>query len=221
MTKTNAYLLNLIFSKPAATTSATGLFNNDNPTSPTTRSKVWYTILPTANWPSADPPPTQGDQINQAADQTNWGTPVADKNKLGCALHEGAYIRMVPDDKTWGENDTLELRFTAAFGRVATSNPGNDTTIASPFVLPNKFPCTTYTTDVDDPAFQDQFTPPGPDGSWIYYLGLMTQNQAGQIELGPAGRICLYRFVVGVTVVDDSTGTEYTFGHDPEMDVGG
>lgn len=199
----NIYLLNLIFSKPAGSSSANGLFNSD---SSSARSKVWYTI-PATNWPSGGAP-AQGSQLQQSADQANWGTPTPDKSTLGCELGEDVYIRMVPDS-SWG-SDVITLRWSAVFGRAATSNHG-DATIASPFVLSNAMPCTLYTTD---------FSAPGPDGSWIFYLGALTQNAAGQNGQNPvAGRKCTYAFIDGATVADGVVW--YTFGHDPEMDVSG
>lgn len=203
------FLLTLIFSKPSAAASATGLFTADNPTG--NRSKVWYTIPSTANWP--DPAVGQAQQVPQSANLANWGTPTADHSPLGCHIGDGVYIQMVPDS-SWG-SDSLLLRFTSVFGRTATS-PGNPNaaTLASPFVL-NGMPCTLYTTDQPTNTLPD-YTSAGPDGSWIYYLGLVTQNAAGG---GQGSSPCFYSFIAGATVYDTSNEVTYTFGHDPQMDV--
>lgn len=210
----SAYLLNLTFDQ-AAPASASGLFvpNSSDPTS-----KVWYTLP--SNWPSTAP--SQGSQVQQAAALANWGTPVADSHSLQCKLNppDGIYIRLAPRNG-WSNLPSLQLRFTAVFGRTP-GGPASDA-LASPFVLGNNAPCTLYTTDTSASTDQQDFTPPGPDNSWIYYLGPLAQNAVGQKARGEGannGRNCLYSFIVGVTVIDGS-GNWYTYGHDPGMDVTG
>jgi hypothetical protein len=206
----SAYLLNLTFDQAAAA-SASGLFvsNSSDPTS-----KVWYTLPST--WPSTTP--GQGAQVQQAAALANWGTPVADSHSLQCNLGDGIYIRLAPRNG-WSSPASLQLRFTAVFGRTP-GGPASDA-LASPFVLSNNAPCCLYTTDTTASTDQQDFTPPGPDDSWIYYLGPLSQNAVGQKANGGGsnnGRTCVYSFIVGVTVID-SSGNWYTYGHDPEMGV--
>jgi hypothetical protein len=224
-----AYLLNIIFSKPAAATSATGLFTSDNPNTPTARSKVWYTV--STAWPTGGAP-GQGSQLNQSAPVTSWTTITVDKENFSCSLGDDIYVRLVPDS-SWGTSPGLQLRFTTVFGRPATSGHSGDT-MASPFVLGpgsgaagQNAPCTLYTTDTASGTgvYQD-YTNPGPDGAWIYYLGQPQQNGVGQKgnNQGPdQGRTCIYSFIVGATVILTVNGaqTQYTYGHDPEMGVKG
>jgi hypothetical protein len=206
----SAYLLNLTFDQ-AAPASASGLFvpNSSDPTS-----KVWYTLPST--WPTTVP--TQGGQLQQAAALSSWGTPVADSHSLNCDLGDSMYIRMAPRNG-WSNLSEMQLRFSAVFGRAPGA--GNDA-VASPFVLTDNGPCTLYATDTTASTDQQDFTPPGPDNSWIYYLGVLSQNAVGQKARGqgPANRQCLYSFIVGVTVIDSGENW-YTYGHDPGMDVTG
>jgi|SRR5215470_12208808 len=205
------YLLNLTFDQ-AAPASASGLFtpNSSDPTS-----KVWYTVP--AGWPSSVP--GQGSQLQQAASLSSWGTPVADSRSLQCQLNDSIYIRMVPRNG-WSSLSPLQLRFSTVFGTA----PGNASdTITAPFVLGNNGPCTLYATDTSASTSLQDFTPAGPDGSWIYYLGVLSQNAIGQ-KAGGGGsnpnRHCPYSFIAGATLVDNN-GNWYTYGHDPQMDVTG
>ena len=223
-----AYLLNILFPKQAPS-AAKGLFNSDSPNSPSARSKVWYTVPTTQpQWPTTGVP-AEASQLNEGAPVTNWTTITPDKSVFNATFGDDIYIRMVPDS-SWGPNPGLQLRFTAVFGRPATSGHSGDT-IASPFVLTagagdgENGPCTLYTTDTASGTGEDQdYTNPGPDGSWIYYLGQPQQNAAGQVGHPKiANRTCVYSFIVGATVIQTVNGEQdqYTYGHDPQMDVNG
>lgn len=201
----SAYLLNLTFDQAAAA-SASGLFvsNNSDATS-----KMWYTVP--SSWPTTEP--VQSSQVQQGVPQNfqGWGTPVADSHSLVCNLCDGAYIRVAPRSG-WSNPTAMQLRFTAVFGR--TPGGPNTDELAAPFVMANNAPLTLYASN---------FSAPGPDGSWIYYLGAAEQNAIGQRANGQGpsnGRNCEYSFIVGITVID-SVQNWYTYGHDPGMDVKG
>jgi hypothetical protein len=204
------YLLNLTFDQ-AVPASAGGLFV-DNSSDAT--SKVWYTVA--AGWPTTVP--NQAAQVQQAAALSSWGTPTSDSHNLSCQLNDSIYIRLAPRNG-WSSLTPLQLRFTSVFGR----SPGASDSVASPFVLGNNAPCTLYATDTSASTDLQDFTPAGPDGSWIYYLGPLAQNAVGQKASGGGSnpnRNCLYSFIVGATVIDAS-GNWYTYGHDPGMGVKG
>ena len=224
-----AYLFNIIFTKPTSATTADGLFTSDNANSPTARSKVWYTV--STAWPTGGAP-GQGSQLNQAAPVTSWTTIVPDKQNFTCNLGDDVYVRIIPDS-SWGVSPALQLRFSTVFGRPATSGHDGDT-MATPFVQGagagvggQNAPCTLYTTDTASGTGVNQdFTNPGPDGAWIYYLGQPQQNGIGQKGSGQGpngGRTCVYSFIVGATVIQTVSGvqTQYTYGHDPQMGVKG
>ena len=207
----SAYMLNLTFDQ-ADPALASGFFvpNASDPTS-----KVWYTLP--SSWSTA-PLPAQGSQVKQAAALSSWGSPVSDSQSLRCNLNDLIYIRVAPRNG-WSNLSSMQLRFSSVFGRAPGAS--NDT-VATPFVLSNDSPCTLYTTDTSASTTQQDFTPPGPDNSWIYYLGVLSQNAVGQKARGQGSgnNRRLYAFIVGITVID-SGGNWYTYGHDPGMDVNG
>jgi hypothetical protein len=210
-----AYLLNLVFGKPAAAASATGLFTPDDPTG--LRSKVWYTVG--AGWPSN--PPSSPGMIQESAPVANWGTPTPDSS-LSCALLDGIYIRVVPSS-SWGQVGqpvpNLSMSMSVSFGRPAGSNHGGST-LASPFTM-------TYAqgNGMNTPftfLYSAVQTTPAPDGSWIFYCGPLSQNAPGQKAIGGPSdptRFCTYDFITGLVAVLSSD--VYTYGHDPSLVVKG
>ena len=211
-----AYLLNLVFAKPAAATAATGLFSHDDPTG--LRSKVWYTVP--ASWPPN--PTTQPGLILTPAPVNTWGTPASDAS-LACNLGDNIYIRAVPDG-SWGPLGQpvpgLSMVVAVSFGRLAGSTHG-DATIAAPFTQSQYQGAGVHTP-------LTLFVTPNPgtaagDGSFIYYCGCAAQNAPGQQALGNppvSTRFCTYTFIVGGQATVGNSGV-FTFGHDPGMVVKG
>lgn len=196
------YLLNLSFDQ-AAPTSATGLFN-DASSDPT--SKQWYTIP--SGWPSSAPTPNQ--QVLQSAPISTWGNPVADSHSLACNLGDGIYVRLVPRNG-WS---SPQLKFSTVFGRT----PGASDAVATPFVLSNNSPQALFVNDYSSGSNPAS----GGDGSWIYFLGPLSQNGVGQKANGGGSnpnRTCSYSFIVGATASDGTVLC--TYGHDPGMGVKG
>ena len=211
------YLLNLTFKQPASSAVADGLFNSDTVSA---TSKQWFQTP--SNWQpgiqSNVPSP-----VSVAAPVPTWGPsqqvpyPLKDDYLFFCNLKDDIFIRMVPDP-VWPlqSGQTLQLVFSAVFGRPSTASHSGDT-LATPFLVGN-YPRTVLTWP-GSPA-----TVAG-DGSWIYYLGQPSQNQKGQGS-GPSisNRLRLYSFIVtaAVNVMQGSSVLQtYTYGHDPGMGVKG
>ena len=180
----SGYLLNLHYSKPAAATSASGLFVDDNPSAPE-RSKVWYSMG--SGWPAVAP---TSDQVMEASNLLRKvpPQPVPDNAHSGqerfvCSLGDDIYVRMAGDGSwgrlwpMWPEGMKMTLESLVVFGRPNTADHGG-ATLASPFVFVE--PHHGSGIHSPRPAFSHRSTTPGPDGSFIFYLGRLSQNGIGQ-----------------------------------------
>lgn len=219
-----AYLLNLIFARPAAAGSATGLFNNYNVLAPVgAQSKAWYAVP--AGWPS--PGSIQPNQfVSQIAPLASWETAVRalpDKERHDdpvyfiCGFGIDLYIRVVPDS-SWSPVPNNLNGLIAAFARSDANHHDGDS-VASPFVLGGAVgqgqntPCS-YFAVVTPPAGT---IAPLSDNSWIIYLGKSAQNApGGGASKCPDGK-CIYSLIVAAGFWQ---GTNlYTYSHDPNLIV--
>jgi hypothetical protein len=120
--------------------------------------------------------------------------------------------------------------YMVVFGRPDTANHGW-ATLATPFAH-SVYTAASYTPrtifgrrDVGTAPFG----PPCPDGSWIFFIGVIAQNVAGQIgdpQKHPqvATRARVYSFNVGASITTNAgtnSSQEYSYGHDPGMGVKG
>ncbi|MGC2696517.1 MAG: hypothetical protein WA738_12075 [Candidatus Angelobacter sp.] len=221
-----AYLLNLIFAYPAATTSATGLFNDYNSTDPVgAQSKAWYTVP--AGWPAAGSI-QPNHQVTQVAPLASWGAavaPIPDKPQnpsqagFSCALGSDIFIR-VAADSSWNPLPNNLDGLIATFGRPNGHRHDGDS-IASPFILGTgtgqgqNSPCSYF--GLITPA--NQTIAPLSDKSWILYLDKTHQNAPGRGASRCPGGKCIYSFIVGAGFWQGAN--LYTYGHDPSMGVEG
>jgi hypothetical protein len=226
------YLLNLIYSKPGAATSAHGLFLDDNPSAPE-RSKVWYSMG--AAWPAVVPP-KQDHQVMEVANlplkvppQPIPENPLPGQKGFGCSLGDDIYVRMAADASwgrlwpMWSDGLKMSLEYSAVFGRPNTSDHGG-AIMASPFVFLEPERGSGFHSPRS--VFSLRATTPGPDGSFIFYLGRLAQNAIGQKGKGDPHhptRLSTYSFNVGANVYFTENGVEHQFawGHDPQMGVTG
>lgn len=227
----SAYLLNLIYAKPAGATSATGLFVDDDPTSPE-RSKVWYSMGP--GWPTTIP--AQNAQVMEVANLPLKvppppvpDSPPSNQSLFTCSLDDDIYVRLAANG-TWGrlwpmwpDGLKMSVDYSAVFGRPATSDRGGST-MSSPFV----FVQSAHGAGTNSPrsVFSLLSNTPGPDGSFIFYLGHLAQNVVGQKGLGgprDPNRKCTYSFNVGGNAyfTENGVNNQYAYGHDPGMGVRG
>jgi hypothetical protein len=224
------YLLNLHYSKPAAAISASGLFVDDNPNAPE-RSKVWYSMG--AGWPAVAP---THDQVMEASNLLRKipPQPIPDNSHNGqesfvCSLGDDIYVRMAADGSwgrlwpMWPEGMKMTLEYTVVFGRPNTPDHGG-ATLASPFVFLEPH----HGSGVHSPrsVFSHRATDAGPDGSFIFYLGRLSQNGIGQKGQGHAhqpSRHSTYSFNVGANVyfTENNVQHQFSYGHDPNMGVKG
>jgi hypothetical protein len=225
------YLLNLIYAKPTAATAATGLFVDDDPNAPE-RSKVWYTMG--AGWPASIP--AQDGQVMEVANLPSKvpPAPIPDSPPSGlplftCSLDDDIYVRLAANG-TWGrlwpmwpDGLKMSLDYSSVFGRAATSDRGG-ATMSSPFV----FLQSSRGAGTNSPrsVFSLLSNTPGPDGSFIFYLGRLAQNVVGQKGLGgprDPNRGCAYSFNVGGNAYFNENGVnnQYAYGHDPKVIVKG
>lgn len=225
------YLLNLIYSKPAAAASANGLFLDDNPGAPE-RSKVWYSMG--ASWPSAVP--QQNHQVMEVANLPLKvpPQPIPENAPSGtrgfsCNLGDDIYVRMAADG-SWGRlwpmfpnGLKMSLEYSAVFGRPNTSDHGG-ASMASPFVFLDP----AHGSGLHSPrsVFSLRSDTPGPDGSFIFYLGKLSQNGVGQKAKGDPhqpSRLSNYSFNVGANVffTENNVQHQFAWGHDPQMGVQG
>ena len=229
------HILNLIFSKQNNYETATGLFNDYNPNFSGQRSKAWYTLP--AGWPTGWPSNAQqGIQVQQAPSAGLWATtatpdqgPLLD---LPYSIGDLIFIRFAPDS-SWGQGANLSMTdYMVVFGRPDTSNHGW-ATLASTFTH-SVYTAATFTPRtmfgrLDTTGPNVHLGPPGPDGSWIFFIGPIAQNVSGQIGDPPKHphdntRSRVYSFNVGASVVlnpGSTTQEVYSFGHDPGMGVKG
>lgn len=216
-----AYLLNLIFGRPTAASSATGLFNDYDDFAPVgAQSKAWYTIP--AGWPSPGSI-RPNHQVTQTANLMISTAPIPDKPRptypADFILGFGAdiYLRVVPDSSWNPMPDNLNALI-AAFGRPNTNHHDGDS-VASPFVLSagagqgQNTPCSFFA--LVTPS--NGLIAPLSDNSWILYLGTTAQNApGGGASKCPDGK-CVYSFTIAASFWQ---GTDlYTYSHNPEMVV--
>jgi len=122
-----------------------------------------------------------------------------------------AYVRVfyVPDGSmNCPDGSALTLRVSVVFGTLA-DNDGNPKTYRTPFTIVN--------TNTAQAVFHSSDLSFDETNALLVRLGTVTK--------GPGeGELDQYTFIAGVAVTntDQTWGTsaEYTFGHDPEMDVG-
>jgi hypothetical protein len=117
----------------------------------------------------------------------------------------------------------MSLEYAAIFGRPNTTDHGG-ATMASPFV----FLETERGSGIHSPrtVFSLRTNTPGPDGSFIFYLGRLSQNSIGQKGKGDPdepSRHRTYSFNVGANVyfTENNVQHQFAWGHDPKMAVKG
>jgi hypothetical protein len=122
---------------------------------------------------------------------------------LQASMNDDIWVRIFPLNQ-FPANYTVDWGISVVFGR----KPGSTQPFRAPFVLQPGF-CKT----VIDSA---SCGPTWPDGSMLAELGTVANPT-------PAGSKYTYVFIVGLTLSvtpPGGTSTAYSYGHDPEMEVG-
>ncbi len=146
-----------------------------------------------------------------------------------CSLGDDIYVRMAADGSwgrlwpMWPEGMKMTLEYTIVFGRPDTPDHGG-ATLASPFVFLEP----RHGAGIHSPqsVFSHRATDAGPDGSFIFYLGRLSQNGIGQKGKGnphEPSRHSTYSFNVGANVyfTENNAQHQFSYGHDPKMGVKG
>jgi hypothetical protein len=139
--------------------------------------------------------------LNQPLNAPDWGNPQPDSNPFPVNPGDYMVVRLFLSDTP--PPSTCLLRANIVFGRgISSPNATGSNLSQSPLMLNSSIPRAVVDSDNSTPA-----QAPTSDSAWAYCLGKIY------------GANNDYSFNVGVTLTQG--GQWYTFGHDPQMHVGG
>jgi hypothetical protein len=138
--------------------------------------------------------------IMQPLTASNWGNPQPDTTPFPAQAGDYLMLRLFLSDSPAPSNCLLRLN--VVFGRGTSGQPPASVPLQSPLQLPGGLPRAVVDSDNSTPS-----QAPTSDNAWVYSVGMIY------------GGVNDYSFNVGATLTQGANW--YTFGHDPQMHVGG